>query len=658
MRLFCRVLLVFSFLCSMICGPAVSAVAADFPPLTPDDLKITSQDAGGADAIILYHGQISDDNKGHRIIYERRKILTERGRQYGDVRLFYDRSVMRIIDVKARTISPNGTATPVEGRIFDSTELRGHGFKYQAKSFAFPDVQVGSILELQYTEIWDVKDIWAPPWVLQEELPQKYLKFEYIPYHGSGDVLNSRGVNVAPLYTMVGLPKGVELKETTEGKWELEMRDVPAYIPEPDSPPEDAMKMRVQFYYGDRSINKPADFWRQEGKYWNKEVEKFIGHSDSVAQAARGLIAQDDGPEQKARKIYSYVQKLTNTSASSAAADQHMTVPNVSAEDVLKNQKGDRTDLTRLFVAMLRAVGVPASVMKVAARDEIFFSPAIPDARQLNSEIAIVETGPGKELYLDPGTPFCTFGMLEWKRTGVQGLRQKENGETELAGTPDPDYKQNMVQRIGQFELGPDGVLKGKLTMAWGGQEALLRRTEASQTDEAGRKKNLEAEVRRILPGASVIQLSSSSNWDAPDKFLQASFDVEVRGVVSSTGKRLVIPSDVFNELGQYPFTSAERSQPIYLPYPYWTLDKIQITLPAGAQVESLPQTQPVQTPFSTFSFQRISSGASISLRREFAIAGIAFQLTDYPVLKGFYEKVKTADEEQIVLHGVSTAGN
>ncbi|HEU5413533.1 MAG TPA: hypothetical protein VFW31_07235, partial [Candidatus Angelobacter sp.] len=51
----------------------------DWQPITPEDQKITSASANGADAIILYHEEVSDDNARHRNIYMRIKILSEKG---------------------------------------------------------------------------------------------------------------------------------------------------------------------------------------------------------------------------------------------------------------------------------------------------------------------------------------------------------------------------------------------------------------------------------------------------------------------------------------------------------------------------------------------------------------------------------------------------
>ncbi|HJX82993.1 MAG TPA: DUF3857 domain-containing protein, partial [Candidatus Angelobacter sp.] len=139
----------------LFCVVSRSASAMDdWQPITPEDLKMTSKDAAGANAVILYHEELSDDNKNTRIKYTRLKIMTEKGKDYADVELRYWGNDFHIIDLKARAIAPDGTITPFNGKAFDKTIVKGRGLQYLAKTFTLPDVQVGSIIEWRYHEYW------------------------------------------------------------------------------------------------------------------------------------------------------------------------------------------------------------------------------------------------------------------------------------------------------------------------------------------------------------------------------------------------------------------------------------------------------------------------------------------------------------------------
>lgn len=642
----------------LLASPALFALD-DWQPITQDDFGLTSAQAGNAEAIILYHEYASDDTKKARHEYWRYKILTEAGKRFADVEVLYystnhfgSHFGTHVYDLKARVVSPDGKITPFSGEVFDKTVVKGHGLKYKVKAFTLPNVQVGAIIEWRYTIGWSDEYSIPAHWILQQNLPQKRIKFSYTP--ASPDRINAGHGDPADgvYYVEVGLPKGASVK-FANGKDELEMTNVPAYEEEEFSPPADMMKMRVYFYYGNRKMMKPEEFWKEEGKYWDKEVERFMGHSSAVAQAAQQATAGADTPEKKLRKIYTAVQALTNLSYQGQdflemLADNRKA--NTSAEQVLSQKAGTHSDLTRLFVAMVRSQNMPAYVMRIATREETFFQVNIPDWDQLDSEVAIVGMPDGKELFLDPGTHMCPFGLLAWKRTLTQGFRQKAGGGTESASTPPPTYQQAITQRVGELSLDRDGNLKGRIALIWTGQEALDRRINAAQTDDAGRKKAAEDELKTLLPDTAIVKADTVTGWDDPDQPFKVWFNLEVPGYAVATGKRLLLPAELFRAGKKQIFVHSERKMPVYFDYPYRTYEKLQITLPPEVQVENMPQSQPASTDFGLCKVQRALKGNVLELTRDFAIAGISFPLPEYPALKSFFDKVHTNDDEQITL--------
>src|SRR5262245_5719692 len=118
----CRVSIVlFAALC---CASRPLKALDDWLPITPEELKMTVDPAHPADAIMLYHEEISDDNKSHSMVYKRVKILTERGKDQASVPIIYNGAYTHIIDIKARTIAPDGTITPFTGKAFDTTIVK------------------------------------------------------------------------------------------------------------------------------------------------------------------------------------------------------------------------------------------------------------------------------------------------------------------------------------------------------------------------------------------------------------------------------------------------------------------------------------------------------------------------------------------------------
>jgi hypothetical protein len=145
---------------------ASSFASVQFQPVSQEELKMTSEpNAPGAPAVILYRevyrddcgitchstsvGLMSADRFEHN--YFRIKILTEAGRKYGDIEIPLSDGVGNIANINARTIRPDGSIINFSGQVFQKTIVKAKGYKYVAKTFTMPDVQVGSIIEYYYT---------------------------------------------------------------------------------------------------------------------------------------------------------------------------------------------------------------------------------------------------------------------------------------------------------------------------------------------------------------------------------------------------------------------------------------------------------------------------------------------------------------------------
>ncbi|HZQ95533.1 MAG TPA: DUF3857 domain-containing protein [Candidatus Sulfotelmatobacter sp.] len=162
-----------------------TAWGVGFQPVSPDELKMTSEPkAPGAPAIILFR-QVDRDDRGqtaHEDVYLRIKILTEEGRKYADIEIPFYKQQGNIGNLHARTIKPDGTIVDFTGKAFDKSIVKTRGAKYMAKTFTLPDVQVGSILEYYYTEDLAEHYVFDSHWILSDELFTKNARFSLKPY--------------------------------------------------------------------------------------------------------------------------------------------------------------------------------------------------------------------------------------------------------------------------------------------------------------------------------------------------------------------------------------------------------------------------------------------------------------------------------------------
>jgi len=630
----------------------------DWQPISPDELKMTAEPAApGASAVILYRQESSDDNENYKWDYYRIKILTEEGKKYADVKIPYDNQYFHITDLKARTIHLDGTVIPYDGKLMDSTLLKGRHLKILQKTFTLPDVQVGSIIEYKYRTRWEPGIAFAARWIVQDDLFQKRAKFSFAPFKHEVLVGGLSGSQVG--YTTF-LPPGSQLLHKYD-HYDLEMSDVPAFTEEEYSPPSDDLKYRVRFYYERGNIRGPDDFWALESREWASTLGKFTSRSSHIDEQVRQLISPSDSADQKLRKLYAKVQQITNlTYQRERMAVEEKTLnfkENKNVDDVVRQNAGYHNQLTRVFVAMARSAGIEAHVVRVATRDQTFFSDRILDGSQLNSEVALVKLD-GKDLYLDPGTRFCPYGLLEWKRTAVTGMLDNGGAQAKFVTTAYPELKNAVTQRVAVFSMNGSGDLKGQVRLVFTGQEALDHRLQDIENDDTTRKKDLEDELRRMLPPTATVHLVEAKGWDGVDDPLDALFSVEVPAFATTTGKRLLLTTSVFEVNSKTPFVHEKRVNPVYFEYPYRVLDQVMITVPASLEIESLPKEQKVIEEFAGYVATCKLEGHRVIFRRQLDVAGVMFPVQYYPKVKSFYEQVKSSDNETAILHVATVAKN
>jgi Domain of Unknown Function with PDB structure (DUF3857)/Transglutaminase-like superfamily len=643
------------------------ATAADWPPITPEEQAMTSiPEQPGAPAVILNREETDNDLLHFHSTYIRIKVLTEAGRQYADVQIPYDRHGGTINQVAGRTVHADGTVVPFEGKPLDKVIVKQHDLRYQVKSFTLPDVQIGSIIEYRYSFRYPDNEFIQPYWVMQRDLFQKKTFFKNTPYDFKRSnmslILGNGQIATGSNWTSY-MPKDhqPQLRTTPAAFWiDLQMDNIPAFVEEPFQQPATSLKWRVNFYYN--STSKVAEYWKDAGKSWNKRAESFMGHKNGVAEAVAQTVAATDTPEQKVRKIYAYVSKLENQSYIPYRAEKEEHTlglkGNSGAEDVLRQRTGDHDDLSRLFVAMIRAAGIPAWLMWVPDRNENFFDDQYMNTEQLEAEIAIVQLD-GKDVFLDPGTKFCPYGVVNWRYTGLRGLRQSADKGAEFGVSPGSDYKQAITVRMAHVVLNDQGTIAGTVAVAFYGIEAMNRRREGGRTDQEGRKKLLEDEIKSWLPGNSEITLTKNPDWDNTEQPLIAEFKIS-SPIAVSAGKRWLVSPHIFQVNDKATFPAAQRTNPVYFDYPSQEIDEVHVVMPPNTEIESLPPNDSVKLDYAIYQTQQKQETAnSVFSRRDFINGGVLFPVAEYKTVKDFFDKVKAGDDQQIILKAAPhAAGN
>ena len=268
--------------------------------------------------------------------------------------------------------------------------------------------------------------------------------------------------------------------------------------------------------------------------------------------------------------------------------------------------------------------------------------------RQLNDSIVMVRVGEAMQAF-DPGEYLTPYGLLPWRETGVQGLKLDRNGGewVSMAATP---ASVSRITRRGTLSLGPDGTLSGRLTVVYSGQEALVRRLEERDEDAPACRRYLEDEIKSSVPVGLDVTLANEPQWASSEPELVAEFDIEIHGWAVGAGSRMLLPATVFGGAERHTFEHATRVQPVYFSYPYTHEDDIEIALPPGTEVTSLPAASSDVSNAKGYTRSAEVRDGKLRLQRQLAIRTIYMDVRFYDQLRTFFQNVRAGDEQQVVL--------
>jgi len=608
---------------------------------------MTSQpEVPGAAAVYLFREESSDDQLHMVSFYVRLKVLNQRGMEFADVELPYatGEDGYSVDDIQGRTIHSDGTIIPFTGKPYQKLVEKTAAAKYMAKVFTLPNVAVGSIIEYRFKRHYDANISFLPQWYLQSNLWTRkgHYLWRTVP---SGRISWTSILPAGATFTQSNVSFFSGLANV-----ELNVHDIPPTPNEDFMPPINSFSYRVLFYYF--LYKDPDEFWKNEGKTWAEAHDKFIGPGHLVSDSIKELTGPSDAQDQKLRKLYSAVMKLENTSYTrqqSSSEEKAEGLKEVrTTDDIWARKRGSNKQLTQLFIAMARAAGMKAYLVAVTNRDLNIFDKNYPSFSQLDDYLAIVNID-GKEQFFDPGSRYCPYGHLAWKHTLASGLRQNDGG-SELVTAPREPYTYSRTQRVADLTIDQKGAVTGEIKMTYLGSPALFWRQRSLIGDAASLERELRTNVEDLVPHG--IEIKAVSIEGAADYELPLTVKFEVSGALgSSTGKRLLIPCDIFAANVKPSFPHEKREIAVAFSYPHLVQDAVRIGFPTTLSVESTPLNDKTQFhTFAAYGMTTNSTPTSVITRRDYVLAEIFYAAKDYPELRTFYSKMETKDQEAVVL--------
>ena len=623
------------------------AAGEEWRPIEPADLALKAAvvEANADAEAIFWDIRVDDGGENDLVLshYVRIKIFNEHGREkYSKIDIPYINGV-KIKDVAARTIKSDGSIVELaKTDIIEKTVVKASGLKLRTKTFAFPGIEPGAIIEYKWKEVRSNSSANNLRLQFQRDIPVQSVTYHLKP---AGSAL----VDVRPFN--MDRPK---FEKEKNGFQVTTVKNTAAFREEPMMPPEDSVRSWAMVRY--QNLFTLLLGYNMLATQVYVGFQPYLKVDKEIKQKVAEITAGVDSAEDQIDKIFEFCRtNIKNTSDKSLGFtedDIEKLKENKKPSDTLKRGVGPGIDINLLFAAMVNAAGFEARVALLPDRGERLFDRNVVVPGALRPSNIAVHFGTTWKFF-DPGLQFMAPGMLRWQEEGVDALIVDENPL--WVRTPVTDAQKSKEKRTAKLRLDENGTLEGDVTVEYSGHLAVERKVLNEDDSPAQQEENLKEMVKSRLSSAELTNIVIENAADPVKPFVYK-YHVRVPEYAQRTGKRLFFQPGFFTKGISALFSAGTRQYPVYFHFPWAEEDKITIDLPKGYTLDNADRPAPING--GIYSQYEIKMGitkdeATLVYNRSFFFGNpdlLLFPVDRYDVIKQLFDEVNKADNHILAL--------
>ncbi len=609
-------------------------------------------------AVLLYSEDVlSVQSNGKIKKVERRvyKILRQDGRQYGTIRADFD--------AESKISNMHGWCIPAQGKDYEVKEK-------DAIETALLGVQNGELITDLKSKILTIPAA-DPGNVVGYEIEQELRPYVMQDIWAFQDV----GVPVREAHYSLQLPAGWEYKAAWlnhaelapsggGGQWQWVVNDVKAIKPEAGMPPWQSVAgfMVVSLFGNATGRNNGFQDWKAMGIWESGLANGRREASPEIKKKTAEITANAPTTLAKMRALAEFMQKDIRYVAIQLGIGGWQPHP---APEIFLHKYGDCKDKATLLSTMLNEIGVESYYLDINT-ERGTITPATPATRwfdhvvlairlpeQVNDpSLHMIISHPklGRLLIFDPTDEFTPFGHLRGELQESYALLVTADGG-ELMKVPQLPAAMSGVVRTAKLELTSTGTLSGEFVEQRNGDYGTQQRARLkSVTKDADRVKVIETLISHSL-SAFQLTKASFSNLNQVDQPFGYQYSLVAQNYAKTAGNLLLVRPRV---LGSNSSDLLEKKEPRMFPVefdgPAKNMDTIEITVPAGYEVDDLPPAVDVDYSFASYHSKTEAAGNVLRYTRTFEIKELSVPLNKMDDLKKFYRIIAGDERNTAVL--------
>ena len=647
---------------------ALAHASSPFPDWVTQAATTTVLPAESRDAkaAILYEDTLlSVDAAGKTTLRYRLvvRILRPQGRNYAHP-MAWSRSDRKLLSFHAWSIGPDGHQYTVKDDQIVEAGAQDWGILYndvRYKTASVPGSDPGGIVAYEYVQespIYSGEESWE----FQGEIPRLRSVFEVdLPAGWQHRALWCRYKQVEPV-------------EVALNHWRWELANIPGIHLEdvPLAPADDALTGRMVFHYAATGLGQsaagnadsaaaPAEIdalWARIGEWFSPLAEPKTEAPVEIASQSRALVSPDADFMLRIQKIADFMQQQIRYVGIEIGIGGYIPHP---AADIYRNHYGDCKDKATLLITMLDAVGVRATWVMVDTKrgvvdphtpsligNHMIAAIEIPKGYDNPLLRAVVTAKTGKRyLIFDPTNEYVPIGMLPTYEQGSYGVLMAD-ADSQVVALPILNPDTDTVEHAAQFELSPDGSLKGDVTVSRLGPSSAHVRRFFTMSSDKEKRENLERSLRGDF---SEFELGSQKveNIRDLDRQFILRYTVSASSYARNAGTLLLLRPRILGT-DVTPLRDGPRKYPIQFASIGDWRDKFDVRIPAGYVVDEVPDPVDLNTDFASYRSEVKVDGNTVHYSREYVVKKLSLDASQYADLQKFEGEINADENRSAVL--------
>ena len=392
------------------------------------------------------------------------------------------------------------------------------------------------------------------------------------------------------------------------------------------------------------SIKYPNQPYKDLSTDWNTLVKRIYEGDFGSELNKRSYFEEDlaailkgiSNPDEKITTIFNFVKsRMTWNEYVGYICEK-------GVRTAYKEKVGNTAEINLILIAMLREAGIDVNPILLSTRSNgiAFF----PNRSSYNYVIAGVQSG-DRLLLLDATDKNAGVDIMPFRALNWFGRMVRKDGSSDDVELVPKNLSKNVVNIMAT--IGADGVLKGMVREQHFDYFAYMYRALYGDL-------NQEKYLEKLEKKYTGIQIESYKVANAKDmaKPVVEDYNFTHEAIVERIGDKIYVDPMLFFAQTENPFKQEKREYPIDFSFPNQEKYMINLTIPDGYVVESVPapMSMAMEEDMGSFNFNINTSGNKVQLVASVDINWSLVPASHYEILKNFYKTIIEKQTEKIVL--------